>query len=400
MNNGFTSKERMLLMLENQTADYIPCSFMLFSALRDKCNTYEEFIEQQLLMGLDVKVELPKLPLRFHPEVKIKEYLEKREGNSPLIHTEYHTPKGTLTREVIKTIDWPYGDHIPFLVDYIISRSKKFLITKEEDLEALKFLFFEPTAEDISQFRKESKRLKKIADKNGLLVSGGWSLGDPPHSDYAENTQYGCMGLDSIHWLCGSEGTILLAMDKPEMLEELLRIIFKWNIKRMEIILDEGVDIIIRRAWYEGTDLWSPRLYRQFVVPGLKKEIQLTHQSDSKFGYIMTSGIMPLLEEFLDLKIDANIGVDPVQGIGTEMRTIKKTLGGKVCLWGGVSASITLEQGTKKDVEEAVYKAVEILSPEGGFILSPVDNIRDDSKQTYNNINTFLQTWKKIRCFK
>jgi hypothetical protein len=56
-----------------------------------------------------------------------------------------------------------------------------------------------------------------------------------------------------------------------------------------------------------------------------------------------------------------------------------------------------LEQGNETDVEDAVRKAADILGPNGDFILSPVDNVRDDSKKTWDNIDVFLKTWKKIR---
>ncbi len=128
-------------------------------------------------------------------------------------------------------------------------------------------------------------------------------------------------------WLCGMKEAVLLAMDRPEVIEELLRIISEWNLKRMEIYLDEGVDLLIKRAWYEGTELWSPALYRKFMVPVLKKEIELTHQAGAKFGYIMTSGIMPLLDDSLELGVDVLIGVDPVQGKGTDLRLLKTEAG-------------------------------------------------------------------------
>ena len=48
-------------------------------------------------------------------------------------------------------------------------------------------------------------------------------------------------------------------------------------------------------------------------------------------------------------------------------------------------------------MEEAVYQAIHTLGPGGGFILSPVDNIRDNSRPTWDNVDVLIQTWKKIR---
>jgi len=390
MRQNFTSRERMLAALQNQESDYVPCSFMIFTALREKCKDPLQFIDRQLELGLDAKAELPEFPIRLHPDVRVREWKEKPVGQRyPLLHKQYHTPSGILTTVVRKTEDWPYGDHIPLFDDYLIPRSEKFLVTGREDLESVRFLFAEPTSEDIKEFRQKSAKLKKFASNKGLLVSAGWQTGADP----------GCMGMDAVMWLCGMKEAVLLAMDRPEVIEELLRIISEWNLKRIEIYLDEGVDLLIKRAWYESTDLWSPALYRRFMVPVLKKEIELTHQAGAKFGYIITSGIMPLLDDILELGIDVLIGVDPVQGKGTDLRLLKQKLGGKICLWGGVNGFLTIENGSREDVIQEVQQAISTLGPGGGLILSPVDNVRDTSEHTWENVMTMIKTWKKMRAY-
>lgn len=195
-------------------------------------------------------------------------------------------------------------------------------------------------------------------------------------------------------WLCGVEKALFLAIDEPETIKELLQIISKWNMKRMEVYLEESIDLLIKRAWYESTDLWSPSLYHNFIFPLLKKEIELVHQAGAKFGCIMTSGVMPLLDDFLELGIDVLIGVDPVQGKGTDLKLLKERLDGKICLWGGVNGFLTIEKGEEKEVEKAVEESISILGAEG-FILSPVDNVTDSSEKTWNNVKTMIKTWKR-----
>jgi len=391
MERKSSSRERMLTALENKESNYIPCSFMIFSALEEECKNQFEFIERQLELGLDVKVELPELPFRFHPEVKVKEWKEKTESGD-LLHKEYHTPSGKLNCIVRKTEDWPYGDSVPLFNDYLVPRCQKFLIEKREDLEPLRYLFSKPTADDISIFREQANKLKKFATRKGLLVSGGWrfSFG----SEKGIDRDGGTMGADALLWLCGIERAILLAMEEPETIQELLQIISEWNMKRMEIYLEEGIDLLVRRAWYESTDLWSPSLYRKFFFPLLKKEVELVHQVGAKFGYIMTSGIMPLLNDFLELGIDVLIGVDPLEGKGTNLKLLKERLGEKICLWGGVNGFLTIERGEEKEVKETVEKSISILGPQG-FILSPVDSVTDNSERTWNNVKTMIKAWKR-----
>ncbi len=390
MERKYSSRERILTALENGKSDYIPCCFMIFSALAEECKDQFEFIERQLELGLDAKVELPELPFRFHPEVKVRGWKEKKESGD-LLHKEYQTPYGKLSSIVKKTEDWPYGDSVPLFNDYLAPRSKKFLIEKKEDLEPLRYLFAKPVADDISAFRQKVSKLKRYAVNKGLLVSGGWTyLG----SEKGIDMDGGTMGADAMMWLYGMEKALLGVMDEPEIIQELIQIISEWNIKRMEIYLEEGIDLLIRRAWYESADLWSPSLYHKFIFPVLKKEIELVHQAGVKFGYIMTSGVMPLLDDFLQLGIDVLIGVDPLQGKGTDLKLLKKRLNEKICLWGGINGFLTIEKGTREEVEEAVEESISILGPKG-FILSPVDNVRESSELSWNNIKTMIDTWKR-----
>ena len=395
MQQKLSSRERMLEAICHREADYVPCCFMIFAALKNRCKDKYEFVEKQLEMGLDATVDLPispsdvefdhsdlrSLPVRYHPEVKIREWREKRTGEqNPVLFKEYHTPGGILSTVVNQTDDWPYGDHIPFLDDYLIPRSQKLLIENQQDLKSLRYLLVPPTANDIRAFREEAQTAKKFADKHGLLVTGGWGV-----------------GIDAIGWLCGLQNAIMAAMDEPEFLEELAELLYNWNRQRMEVFLDVGIDIFIRRGWYEGTDFWSPRLYRQFIFPYLKKEIEMAHQAGAKFGYIMTSGAMPLLNMFVEAGLDVLIGIDPIQGKGTDLAMMKQKLKGKVCLWGGVNGFITIERGSKSEVREAVQNAITTLASGGGFILSPVDNVRDASEETWENVMAMLEAWEEMR---
>jgi len=178
MNKKLSSRERMLINLNKKQADYIPCSFMIFTALKNRCKNQFEFIEKQIKLGLDAKVELPELPIRFYPEVKTKEWKEATK-ESTLLYKVYYTPAGKLTSIVKKTDDWPYNDSVPLFNDYLTLRSKKFLITSKDDLESLRYLFGEPTADDILNFREKAKKLKEFAYKRGLLISRGWRSDGP-----------------------------------------------------------------------------------------------------------------------------------------------------------------------------------------------------------------------------
>lgn len=395
MAKEFSSRERMMAAIECREPDYVPLCFMIFSVLKSRCRDQYEFVEQQLELGLDAVVELPAapphkdsyhsdlhgLPVRFDPRVRVREWREDRvDEKHPLLHKEYVTPSGTLRTVVSKAEDWPYGDRVPLFDDYLIPRSRKFLVTDRTDLEHLKYLLTSPSKQESSEFIQTSRLAKEFAHSRGLLVTGGWGV-----------------GIEAACWMCGIEDLILAAVYDPGFVEEMAQLIARWNQERMQVILDAGVDLFIRRGWYESADFWPPDLYRRFILPSLQKEVQMAHDAGAKFGYIMTTGTMPLLDMLLESGIDVLIGVDPVQGRGTDLPELKRKLSGKICMWGGVNGFVTVEMGSKEEIESAVETAINILAPGGGFILSPVDNIRDTSEEVWKNVQVMIEAWKKHR---
>ena len=404
MDTSFSPKDRMLSALNYEKPDRIPLTFMIFTALKERLklthNGYDplDLIKAQVELGLDAFVDLRTFspenkkighsdasgfPVRFDGKVNLYEWADiSDEHKNPILYKKYETPAGNLSVAVSQTSDWPYGDarrgkfKVPFMDDYLAPRSEKYLIEDGSELEALKYLLGSPGEEDIETCRLAWDRGKRYAERNGLLLAGGWGVGG-----------------DALAWFCGLQNSVIMALEKPDLLKDILRMIQNWNIKRMEVYLDYGIDLFIRRAWYEGTDFWSPDLYRQLFAPVIREEVRLAHQAGSKYGYILTSGSAPLHDLLIDLGIDVLIGIDPVQGKGTDLSLIKQDLDTKICSWGGVNGFITIERGTHLEIEKAVQEAIEILGP-AGFILSPVDNVRDPSDIVWDNVLHFITSWR------
>jgi len=92
------------------------------------------------------------------------------------------------------------------------------------------------------------------------------------------------------------------------------------------------------------------------------------------------------------------IGLDPKEGKGTDRLTVKRKFQAKKkAIWGGISGAVTVEQGTEKETEQAVIEALDLLAPGSGFILSPVDNVREDTEHAWRNTRVLIETWKKHR---
>ena len=329
---------------------------------------------------MDAVVDCHELPVRPAPQVTVRVWQGEADNGSPLLYKEYQTPDGALRTIVRRTADWPHGERIPLFDDYLIPRSDEFLVKSQADLKPLKYLLTPPSAEDVRAFRERATQLQRVAQNRGLLTTGGWGV-----------------GMDAACWLCGIENLMFAGVEDPGFVEQLAELIAQWNQARMQVVLEAGVDLYVRRGWYECADFWSPGGFRKYVLPSLQQEAELAHQAGAKFGYILSTGTMPLLDSLLESHIDVLIGVDPVQGRGTNLKEIKRRLDGNICLWGGMNGFITVEMGSTEEVERAVETALQILAPGGGFILSPVDNVTNETEHTWPNVHTLIETWKRLR---
>jgi len=99
----------------------------------------------------------------------------------------------------------------------------------------------------------------------------------------------------------------------------------------------------------------------------------------------------------IEAGVDAVVGVDPVMDKTMDLKSIKQKAQGKICLWGGVNQALTVELGDESGIKDAVKEAVTVLGKDGGFILSPVENVIDISEDVWKKVLMFIDAWKELR---
>jgi len=394
-----TSRERMLAAIEYRGADHVPCSFMLFFNLYERCRSDAEFVEKQLELGLDACVHVGHLNHSLHlygavaPGTTWKEWVERENGDRVFCR-RIDTPDGPLTSRVRQRDGWPTETDFPLMKDWLVPRFEEVLVKPERDLAKLRHLFGPVKDEDIRVLREEAQAASRLAKRHGLLQVGGWKGSIRP----GLQVDPGVMGCDAMAWISGFETVMVLSQTDPDLIREYAAVIHRWNMKQIEVYLAETeADLIVRRGWYETTEFWTPAAWRSIIGPTLQHEAELVHQAGRKFGYIITSAFLPLLNDILAAGVDVLIGLDPEEGKGSSLVAIKDTCRrAHRALWGGVSGAITVERGTEEETEAAVRRALEVLGSDGGFILSPVDNVREDTENAWRNTHRLIETWKKL----
>jgi uroporphyrinogen decarboxylase len=124
------------------------------------------------------------------------------------------------------------------------------------------------------------------------------------------------------------------------------------------------------------TDLmFSPRHIRRFLLPGMKRMIDLAHSAGVIVFHHNDGNITRILPEMVDLGIDV---LNPIQwrADGMDRAELKRRFGSRLVFHGAVDNQYTLPFGTVAEVCQEVRDNLGILGAGGGYILAPCHNIQ------------------------
>lgn len=114
---------------------------------------------------------------------------------------------------------------------------------------------------------------------------------------------------------------------------------------------------------------------RRFLLPGMKRMIDLAHQAGAFVVHHNDGSCWRIIPDMIDLGIDV---LNPLQWrcAGMERERLKSEFGSRVVLHGGVDNQRTLPFGSAEDVRAEVLDNLRILGAGGGYILAPCHNIQ------------------------
>ena len=372
-----TSRERFLATIAHREPDHIPLhNVWTANYLPVKWRDQVTRIPEVLALGLDDIAHLG-FPTYKSPEVWTRCWTEWLAGSRhPVLVKEYHTPKGTLRQSAVRSDDWAHGEDVPIMSFQHMSQGIDFLVSESADLEKLAYLFPEPTDAQIADFQERAREVKRFAQRQGVLLVG--RVSGP--------------GTRAAH-LLGQLSLALKLADEPAFVEEVLAFFHRRSLRLAELVLNQGVDVFQFGAGFEMSDYWSVEPYRRLLKPLIREYVELAHQAGVPLTYWLDRGVMPLRQDFLDLGIDSLWGVDPLMD-KADMGVLKREIGDRICLWGGICSAITLGRGTRREIREAVTEAIRIMGPGGGFVLLPVDQVFDDA--SWENVMIMVERWREI----
>jgi uroporphyrinogen decarboxylase len=180
--------------------------------------------------------------------------------------------------------------------------------------------------------------------------------------------------------LRGDAQAMMDLVERPEYVEYCLKKLFDLayqNTLRIFETIPGKVQITYVAEDMGGQDnlMISRKHIRRFLLPGMKRIIDLAHQAGAYVFHHNDGNCRAILPDMIELGIDV---LNPIQwrSKGMDREGLKADFGDKLIFHGAVDNQFTLPFGTPEEVRQEVEDNLRILGAGGGYILAPCHNIQ------------------------
>jgi len=189
--------------------------------------------------------------------------------------------------------------------------------------------------------------------------------------------------------LLGMENVYLNMYREPDLVDAVLDHLVDYYAAVSLRIFEEAARAI--DIFFIGNDfgaqtgpLLSPELFDRFMLPHVRRFIDLGHNYGLKVQLHCCGGFAPLIPSMIDAGLDALHAIQP-GCTGMDLRTLKTEFGDQIVFNGAIDSQHVLIDGTPQTVREKTRQVLEIMAPGGGYVAgashdsileeTPVENV-------------------------
>jgi uroporphyrinogen decarboxylase len=213
----------------------------------------------------------------------------------------------------------------------------------------------DPGWEDVSHARAEA-----LAYGGQYAILGGaWS---PFFHDFID--------------LVSMDGMAYLFHDEPEIADAIIQHIVDYYYEVSRRMFEAGADAI--DIFFIGNDfgtqngpMLGTKQFRRFMLPHLKRLVDLGHAYGLKVQLHCCGGFRPLISDMIEIGLDALHAVQP-SCRGMDLAALKHDYGEAIVFNGAIDSHHVLIEGPSIDFVRAKTREVlDIMKPGGGYIAGP-----------------------------
>jgi uroporphyrinogen decarboxylase len=159
------------------------------------------------------------------------------------------------------------------------------------------------------------------------------------------------------------------------------------NWSYLKILLDNGADALAYGGNMAGGEV-GPQFFEQFVLEYEAELIRRVHAAGGRIIWHNCGKSSSLWELYPKTGMDCFESLaQPPEG-DTDLGAAKSRLGSHTALSGGIDQKEFLLNASATEVEKKVAKLLEIMKPGGGYLLSTVDYLSEDTPLA--NVQAFV----------
>jgi len=349
-----TSKERMMCALHGEKPDRLPVTVHQWQGYHleqylngatplqaferfgmDAAIQYFEDMGQFWLVGADfAKFSTP----QWRDEVTAI----SSDPDNRINHHIIHTPEGTLSYKTA-------GDRkTTWITEYLIKH--------DEDIDLIRKYMPVP----ILDLEPLARAYQEVGDKG---IVRGFVWGD----------QAGCWQ----HAACLMDVTDLIfrAMDTPDWVHQLLQILLQKKLRFVDGMKGAKFDLVETGGGSASSTVISPDMYREFCLPYDRTMHDALHDLGFLVTYHTCGGTVGIEDLIIQNGADASETLAPTTiGGNQEPWEVKKKMGKRIALIGGMDQHSVLTTGSVADIRAQVELLFRKVGHDGGYILSCADH--------------------------
>jgi uroporphyrinogen decarboxylase len=343
-----TSRERMLCALERGIPDRVPATIHQWQPYHLKTYMGDiSDIEAFRAIGLDAAITIwDANEGKTTPEWQVEMRTTPLNADSWRIDYTITTPEGVLTQRD------EANDKTTWTVEYLIKQPEDMLLVKK--------------------YLPVPRLMKEVVKNTQQVLGEGGILRGLVFGEQAGPWQHAAS-------LIGVERLIMLTFDDPSWVHELLHALTEKKLQFIdESLRGAAFDLIEMGGGAASSTVISPKLFRNFCLPYDRILHDALHAVSHHLVYHTCGGMMAILDLIVENGCDASETLSPA-GVGGDAipEEIKRRIGDKVCLIGGLDQVNILSYGTPEQVRAEVYRLFNALGSRGGYILSASDHFFD-----------------------
>jgi len=194
-------------------------------------------------------------------------------------------------------------------------------------------------------------------------------------------------------FLRGTTQYLMDLIDNPGLVHDLVEITLSYDIRAMQRAVAAGVDVVVFGDDYadKNSTLMSPRHFREFILPGLKRCVDAAHRAGAYVVKHSDGNIMPILDMIVETGIDALNPLEPAAGM--DIGLLKERYGKRIALIGNIDCGYVLSQASVEEVRRVTRETIRKAAPGGGYCLSSSNSIHSSVKP--ENFMAMIETWRE-----